>query len=225
MKDAICNQVFEQMAIAPNSSADHNAGFLLGCGTRRRHSDSVQLFRTARPQARSTAIRECLPSEAWQQLDEAVRRAHEPGTGMHGPFRVEHGRGKVARLLARLARLPPPSESVEACLRIAADGDREHWQRSFGGHSFHTMQWCEPGGFIVERRNSIRLRVAGGALRYEQAGAAFCLGPIRLPLPHWLAPHVEAIEEPAGAGRVRVRVSVTLPFVGLLIAYEGEVTP
>ena len=212
-----------------HSSADQNAGFLLGRGRRRRHSDSVQISRAARPQARSSAIRECLPSEAWQQLDEAVRRAHEPGTEMHGPFRVEHGRGKVARLLARLARLPPASESVEAFLLIAADGDREHWQRSFGGHPFHTMQWCESGGIIVERRNSIqlrfRLRVADGALRYEQVGAAFCIGAVHLPLPNWLAPRVEAIEEHAGAGRVRVRVSVTLPLVGLLIAYEGEVTP
>jgi hypothetical protein len=169
-----------------------------------------------------------LPAEIWEQLAESIQRAHQPGVEFRGTFRVEHGPRRLSRLLARCARLPPPAEAVDARLLIVEDAGRESWQRSFGGRPFHTTQWLDAAGQLVERSGAIeihfRLRVIGGGLRYEQIGASLCLRSIRLTLPRWLAPHVEASEEPLDARRVRVRVSVKLPFAGLLIAYEGEVT-
>ena len=51
------------------------------------------------------------------------------------------------------------------------------------------------------------------------------LGPLRVPLPSWLAPHVTAWERPLGdRDRTGVAVETRLPWLGLLIAYEGTVT-
>ena len=45
---------------------------------------------------------------------------------------------------------------------------------------------------------------------------------MRVPLPRWLSPRITA-REWAGleAGSLQVAVRLSLPFVGLLIAYEG----
>ena len=144
-----------------------------------------------------------------------------------GTFRVEHGRGWIAKALARLSRLPPAGANVETHLLIRADGQHTHWRRSFAGHPFCTTQWFDGPSYVVERWGPIELRfhliVREGGLRYEQAGAALHAGPLRLPLPRWLAPRVEASEWPLEFERVGVRVSVALPLAGRLLAYEGEV--
>jgi hypothetical protein len=182
---------------------------------------------TDRPRC-AESLAKFLPAEVWEQLAESIQRAHQPGVEFRGFFHVEHGTCWFARLLARFARLPPAGEAVEVRLFIVADAGRELWQRSFGGHPFHTTQWLGDAGQLVEQSGAVevhfRLRVIGGGLRYEQIGTALRFWSIRLALPRWLAPHVEAFEEPLDAQRVRVRISVKLPFAGLLIAYEGEVT-
>jgi hypothetical protein len=112
-------------------------------------------------------------------------------------------------------------------LLITADGPRTHWRRSFAGRSFCTTQWFDGPSCVVERWGLIEIRfrliVSEGELRYDQVGAALHIGRLRLPLPRWLAPHVEANEWPLECGRIGVRVSVVLPLVGRLLAYEGEV--
>ena len=111
-------------------------------------------------------------------------------------------------------------------LRIHADGQRQRWERRFGADAFTTVQWAV-GRRLVERIDCWELhfvlRVVDGALVYEQCGARFCLGPIRVPVPLACAPQVRAIEEADGPTRVNVRVTVNLPLLGLLIAYDGYV--
>jgi hypothetical protein len=46
-------------------------------------------------------------------------------------------------------------------------------------------------------------------------------GAVRVRLPGPLAPHVAARADPAGLNRVNVDVRITLPWIGLLIAYDG----
>jgi hypothetical protein len=82
------------------------------------------------------------------------------------------------------------------------------------------------GGRLGERFGLVdfqfRLEVVNHALCFHQAGAAFSVGPLHLPLPHWLAPQVTAREWVLpGQRRVQVAVSVRIPLAGLLLAYEG----
>ena len=44
---------------------------------------------------------------------------------------------------------------------------------------------------------------------------------MRIPFPRALAPRIEAREEPEGTEGTRVSVAVTVPWVGLLVAYGG----
>jgi hypothetical protein len=65
--------------------------------------------------------------------------------------------------------------------------------------------------------------VEQGALGYVPAGVRLRLGPARVPLPGWLSPRATARETAAETGRIGVHVMVTLPRMGLLIAYDGQV--
>lgn len=82
------------------------------------------------------------------------------------------------------------------------------------------------GGCLVERFESwelhFLLRAQDGALVYDQCGARLCLGSMRVSVPLACAPRVRAIEESNGPAGARVHVTVTLPALGLLIAYEGR---
>ena len=110
-------------------------------------------------------------------------------------------------------------------LEIATDGDGERWERRFGGEVFTTKQWEGRSLQLVERFGRwelfFKLRVAGGALFYDQQAAKLCLGAWRLSIPRVCAPFVRAHEKSDGDARVLVSVLVTLPLVGRLIGYEG----
>jgi len=66
------------------------------------------------------------------------------------------------------------------------------------------------------------LQVEDAMLCYVQRAACLCFGAWRLSLPQLCAPRVSATEKSEGAGQVRVAVTVTLPLVGLLVAYDGH---
>jgi hypothetical protein len=186
----------------------------------------VQVPRTASPRQVECALHQALGAGEWERLAPAVQRAHELGIEHVGRFRIEHGGNVLSRLLARLVRVPPQAPDVEARLVIVAGDDEETWQRSFGGRPFLTTQRREADS-IVERWRCVEIRfhprIEAAALRYEQVGACLRAGALRIRLPRCLAPRVQACESPATGDSVRVRVAVTLPLVGLLIAYDGVV--
>ncbi len=161
----------------------------------------------------------------WWALAEPVRRAHAVGEESRGCFRVSHGEGWLARQLARWSHLPQPANAASTVLKIHEEGAGQRWERRFDGHAFTTRQWAEDGRHLVERFRSwelhFELQVAEGTLSYVQRRARLRLGRLRLPLPLALAPCVSARETCDGPERVRVAVTVTLPLVGVLIAYEG----
>ena len=178
---------------------------------------------------------ERLLGEAWNELDEPVRRLHELGGGPcgEGLFAVRRG-NFIARSLARLAGLPAGGEAARVRLSVtpSEDGETELWQRTFEGRAFDTLQREGEGRLLAERAGPIellfRLSVEDGARVYRQAGAALRAGPLRVPLPRALAPRVEARESGADDGEgVNVYVSSGAPLVGLLLTYEGRlsVTP
>lgn len=68
------------------------------------------------------------------------------------------------------------------------------------------------------------LRVVSGVLVYRELGTVLRLGPARLRLPRRWPIRVAASETPAGPDRIHVSVEVTVPILGLLLAYDGTMT-
>ena len=123
--------------------------------------------------------------------------------------------------------MPPASEAVAMQLVVAPVPRGEEWRRSFGAHPLVSTQLKHPTGLLAERMGAMEMRFAlaveNGALGYRTRRVALCLGPLRLPLPRWLAPRVTAWEKPGAADQVQVTVESRLPLVGLLISYEGTI--
>ena len=92
-----------------------------------------------------------------------------------------------------------------------------------------TVQYQRGADLLAERLGCLefwfRLRVIEHALDFWHIGTACVLGPIRVPLPQWVSPRIVA-REWAGLEEVslQVAVRVSLPFIGLLMAYEGCLT-
>jgi hypothetical protein len=167
----------------------------------------------------------------WSNLDEAVQQLHlgEKPVWATGMFRVCRGTNRLAQWLARLAQLPAAGEAVAMRLLITPGEHGEEWRRSFAGSPLVSTQWQRPDGLLAERLGPLelqfRLETAGGGLIYRQSGAALHVGPLRIPLPRWLAPWVTAREMPAGEPRrIEVWVELSAPALGRVIAYEGNVT-
>ena len=177
----------------------------------------------------TTTLYERLAGHEWYQVSEVVRRAH-PGTGnlqARGVFHVQHGPGYVARLLAWLLQLPPSADATSVQLHITPSEQGEKWVRTFGNKRLVTRQQEAPGHLLAERFGLLefrfQLRPQVEALSYLQQEAALCFGRLRLSLPPWLAPQVNAIEKGVEATqRTHSAVNIFLPFFGLLISYEGE---
>lgn len=167
---------------------------------------------------------------AWGELDAPVRQLHSTGGGLRyaGHFAVRRGAGRVAGLLARFLGLPEAGENIPSRLVVTPLPEGERWHRTFGGRPFVTRQSAHASGLLAERIGAFeilfRLSGAGGALFYQQARAALCLGHWRVPLPRALSPNITASERASGAAAgVRVSVRVSAPLAGLLIEYSGSI--
>lgn len=164
---------------------------------------------------------------SWTEVGEPLRLIHAAGMPVRarGQVRIEHGRNPLARIIARILRLPKPDAAAPVLLTISVLGEEEIWHRSFDGRCLDTRQYESSDSSLAERFGVLefryRLAPSGGSLLYAQREAAFRLGPLRLRIPARYAPRVEAREDPAGDTRFTVNVRVVLPGVGPLIAYRG----
>jgi hypothetical protein len=164
---------------------------------------------------------------AWPELSPPVASLHATSPGARGWFRVRRGAGLLVRVMAALMRLPPAQDRVAISLAVERGGRAERWVRMFGEQPLHTVQWGSDG-LLVEGMSLFqcwfRLRAEAGALIFEQVGARVGLRGFSLPLPRFLAPRVVGRADGEGGG-VRVDVSIHAPVLGMLVAYDGLVTP
>jgi len=145
----------------------------------------------------------------------------------YGVFRVGRGDTRTARAFAVLLRLPPAGDAVETRLIVTPAGDGELWLRTFGTHALNTRQYPIGDGCFAERHGVVEFRFRrepchGGTI-FRQLDCAIVVGPLRAGLPRWCAPNVAAREDRLGERRVRIDVCVSLPLVGPIIRYAGEI--
>lgn len=186
-------------------------------------------FRQAAPAGQSQPLYRRLLGTAWERLPEAIRQLHDlPGDKIaEGRASVERGSHLAARTIATVFRFPPAGTDVPLRVTFRADGQREIWQRDFGGRKFSSIQEEGRGGFerlLCERFGpfafGLALVLEGGRLnlivrRWTLLG---------VPLPLSLAPSGEAYESAEG-GRFNFHVDISHRFAGLIVRYRGWLRP
>lgn len=168
---------------------------------------------------------------AWDELHPSVRRFHADGQPVQatGVFQIRHGKNRVARWATWIGGLPAEGEAVAVTLTVMTSPEGETWSRRFANRPMRSVQSRRSNGLLAEGMGPLeirfRLEVIEGSLIYHPAGAALRLGPLRIPLPRWLAPSVSAWEKPLDDPRcIQVLIEVTSPLLGLLVSYGGVVT-
>ena len=183
-------------------------------------------------QPASTALYPRLVGAAWSALAEPLQRLH---LGLEtvqatGIFTVRHGTQPLARLLAALLRLPMAGKEVPIRLVVTPHLHGERWQRMFAERSLMSEQYAGLGSCLVERFGLLdiwfRLAVVDRTLCFRQESVGLSCGALRVPLPRWLSLQITAREwVMPGQVCVQVAVSVSVPLVGLLLAYAGSIAP
>lgn len=163
---------------------------------------------------------------SWESLPETVRRMHsvEEQVRSHGTVTVRRGRGPVPRLIGRLLGLPREGTDIEAQVTFVRDGDREVLRRNYGGEVFSSIQSEGTGndaGLLREDVGPVSmaldLQAGPDGLRFDVSAVRVC----GLPLPKLLWPVLDAAET-AEDDRYRFSVSVSLPAIGNIVHYAGE---
>lgn len=158
------------------------------------------------------------------ELPQTLQAMHsvQADQGAAGEGRVERGRGRIARLIGAIMRMPPAGAYPVHVHFDVRDG-RETWTRDFGGHRFRS-ELSDWGGVLAERFGPLRF---GFALPSDAAGlrmefVRWSVFGIRLP--RWLGPRIDA-RESQQEGRFRFEVEVRVPLIGMIVRYTGWLIP
>ncbi len=165
-----------------------------------------------------------------ERLPAAIRELHD----VHdretyvGQAMAVNGRSRVARLFARLLRLPKDANQVPVRITIERNGDGERWTRQFGAQAFRSRlerHKDSTPGVIVEQFGPLSLRMRlpvdgqGLSMPIERADL------FGLRLPSGLTPIGHTRETVDSAGRFCFDVDIGLPGVGRIIRYAGWLIP
>jgi Domain of unknown function (DUF4166)/Saccharopine dehydrogenase NADP binding domain len=171
-----------------------------------------------------------LLGEAWSRLPVALQAMHDLDGELtaQGMATVDRGCGLVARLLARVMGFPPAGNDVPVTVSFSLRDGREHWKRTFAGHSFASTQEQGRGRFerlLCERFGPLNIGMAlvveADRMRLVIRRWSFC----GIALPLVLAPRSDAYELADEQGRFNFHVEISHPLMGLIVAYRGWLVP
>jgi Domain of unknown function (DUF4166)/Saccharopine dehydrogenase NADP binding domain len=171
---------------------------------------------------------------AWDDIPVPVRRLHGIGGGLvaEGVATVERGRNLAARLVAAAFRFPEAGTNIPVRVRFTAatgpDGQpAEIWTRTFGASDFSSLQWAGSGRsehLVNERFGPFTFGLAlvldGEKLRVIPRRWNF----LGISMPRALMPRGDSHER-AEDGRFYFHVEIVLPLIGLIVRYQGHLTP
>ncbi|HZG30630.1 MAG TPA: DUF4166 domain-containing protein [Ensifer sp.] len=144
-----------------------------------------------------------------------------------GSARVQRGKGLLALVLVTLFGFPQSADDVPVRVgRLSADGV-ELWTRDFGGKTFSTTQSLGQGSeshLLIERFGAVSIALAlvkeGDRLFFIPRGWRI----FGLPLPAFLLPSGRSYETETD-GKFCFNVEISVPLIGLVVAYRGLLTP
>jgi len=144
-----------------------------------------------------------------------------------GVARVRRGRGFLARAIAAAFGFPAAGEAVPVAVEFSPEPGGERWTRTFGDTTFSSHQSIGTGRdeyLLVERFGMVAVSLA---LVIEDQ--RLLLIPRRwsvggFPMPAFLLPGGESSEFEQEGG-FHFDVTIAMPLVGLIAAYDGRLAP
>jgi hypothetical protein len=162
-----------------------------------------------------------LMGEPFDGLPAAVRSMHllSGDGGAHGAADVTRGRNPIAQLIAATMHFPTAG-AHDLHVGFSERDGIERWTRDFGGVRF-TSHLSERRGRLVERFGPLGFAFDLPASEHGLTMVMCGWSAFGIPLPLVLAPRIDA-REWQDAEDFRFDVSIRLPFVGLIVKYQGR---
>ena len=176
-----------------------------------------------------TGLFRSVMGDDFANLSPAVARFHDTGPGAcaRGSLRVRRGQGLLSKCMGWLMGVPAAADAIPVTLDVLAGSRGEHWSRRFGDRPFESQMW-EHQGMLVEAIGpahiAFRLRADAGDLVFDTASCRV----LGIPLPSFLWPRIQvrasaSESEPESLDRFGILVVLSMPLVGLIFEYSGEI--
>lgn len=144
-----------------------------------------------------------------------------------GVAEIRRGQGMLARMISALVGFPQAGKQIPLSVTFTPEKGKERWTRNFGGRRFSSTQSAGLGKdqyLLAERFGVVTV-----ALALVLDGGRLALIPRRwhllgVPLPGFLLPKGQSFESEEN-GRFHFDVEISLPFIGLVVAYKGTLEP
>lgn len=166
---------------------------------------------------------------AFDTLPAQIRALHDATDSRRwqGQARVRRGKGLLSRAIAWVFGFPPETGSIPVTVDFTVKHGRETWTRQFGPSRFSSVQYPGQGRhqhLMMERFGPVTVALA----LVVREGKLFLIPRhwtlFGLPLPRFLLPHGISFETEQD-GTFRFDVEIAAPFIGLITAYQGALTP
>ncbi|WP_298847230.1 DUF4166 domain-containing protein [uncultured Ruegeria sp.] len=161
-----------------------------------------------------------------EDLPPSIRALHSTEGHYVGRCDIERGTGVLVALVTRLAGFPFGGTDVAVSVQIRAEDQVWHWERDFAGHKTRSLLVYD------EKRKCVRETFGAISiwLQPNWQNSALYIKILRLtifgiPVPFFARPRSKTIEWQDAQGRFRFDVSAEAPGLGLLIRYQGWLTP
>lgn len=156
----------------------------------------------------------------------AVQVLHSSSGAFSGQCRIERGKGRISRLIMKIAGFPSAGCKVPVRLTVGRIGKRWSWERDFDGQKTRSFLTYDARAECVREVFGVfsiwlRPEVTAKTMRIDIHRLTVC----GVPLPKFLLPKSSTFEWQDDSGRFRFDVSASAPGLGLLIRYQGWLTP
>jgi hypothetical protein len=167
-----------------------------------------------------------LLGNAWETLPSQIIKIHSCKIAK-GFAKIEVGNNLFSRLIANLFDLPKAGQDIPVRVRFQAKDNGEVWQRTFANKSFSSLQTEGQGSSDKLLSEKIWMLNFDFALLVNNGKLSLIPRHWRifgLPMPLKLCPIKNTFESVIDE-RFFFHVGIGLPFIGLIIRYQGSLIP